>query len=127
MNDEKQKDIERVKQSWSYLDYKDLGGWLFDTADVYFQVARKHPKPDILEGIEELNFEFLEDNVVEYYRKNGDRIIRFHDIDLLTFHAEGYLNGYVTINANGHHTHEVRDMINKHLGIGTICINADGK
>ena len=73
-------------------------------------------KTEIMSGVECANSKLIGNNTVEYSRENGDKVIRFHKTDILTFHK----NGSTTINTDGWHTRTIKDRINSFLKNGYI-------
>ena len=72
----------------------------------------RQTKAQIMSGVEDsVSSRIVANNTVEYKRENGDRVIRLHETDILTFHA----NGATTINDGGWRTATTKERINRFL------------
>lgn len=71
----------------------------------------RRTKREIMAGVDCTESHFIDHNTVEYWRENGDRVIRLHDTDIVTFKP----NGRVILNTGGWNTITTRDRINKQL------------
>ena len=49
----------------------------------------KRSKSEIMAGVESVSSKIIDNNTVEYYRENGDRVIRLHLTDVVTFKSNG--------------------------------------
>jgi len=60
----------------------------------------------------------IANNTFERYEANGDRVIRLHETDIMTFHKDGT----VTLNSGGYRTVTTKRRMNQLLpnGIGVI-------
>lgn len=80
----------------------------------------RRKKSDILSGVtaEIARSRYLKHCTVEYSTKNGDRVIRYHDTDILTFRAEGG----IVLNTGGFNTNTTRDRMNEYLAAAGIRV-----
>uniref|UniRef100_A0A6M3L931 Uncharacterized protein n=1 Tax=viral metagenome TaxID=1070528 RepID=A0A6M3L931_9ZZZZ len=71
----------------------------------------KRTKREIMAGVECVSPKIIDHNTVEYKRINGDRVIRLHLTDIITFKT----NGDVVLNSGGWQTVTTKDRMNKFL------------
>lgn len=64
----------------------------------------------------------IANNTVEYHRANGERVVRLHDTDILTFEP----NGAVTLNTDGWKTVTTKDCMNRFLPDGYTLYSERG-
>jgi len=74
----------------------------------------KRTKAEIMQNVECESARIVENNTVEYHRSNGDRVIRLHLTDILTFKA----NGDVELNTDGWTTVTTKARMNEFLPAG---------
>ena len=72
----------------------------------------RETKAAIMAGIDHVKAKRIANNTVEYVRANGERIIRLHHTDIVTFAAK---NRSVTLNSGGWKTVTTKDRINTYL------------
>lgn len=66
-------------------------------------------KKDIMAGVDCISSKFIGNNTIEYYRENGERVIRLHDTDILTFQKN-----IITYNSGGWQTVTTKQRMNEH-------------
>ena len=71
----------------------------------------KKTKSQIMQGVEYVSSKVVANNTIEYIRANGDRVIRLHHTDIVTFKE----NGDIVLNTGGWKTVTTKDRINKFL------------
>lgn len=71
----------------------------------------RRTKREIMNGVDCINSHLVDHNTVEYERENGERVIRLHLTDIVTFKP----NGRIVLNTGGWKTVTTRDRINKQL------------
>lgn len=77
-------------------------------------------KADIMDGVDHVKARKLTGRSVEYWRANGDRVIRLHRTDIVTFHADRR----VSLDTGGWQTPTTRQNMMEHLPQG-VCIWGD--
>ena len=55
----------------------------------------------------------LENNTIEYFRSNGERVIRLYRTDIVTFSPDGHS---VTLDSGGYRTATTKDRMNRYSG-----------
>jgi uncharacterized protein YegP (UPF0339 family) len=71
-------------------------------------------KAEIMKDVESVKSKFVAQNTIEYIRENGERVIRLHLTDIITFKT----NGDIVLNSGGYRTVTTKDRINKFLPPG---------
>lgn len=71
----------------------------------------RRTKREIMSGVDCTECKIIDHNTVEYMRENGDRVIRLHLTDIVTFKP----NGTIILNTGGWNTVTTRDRINKQI------------
>jgi len=71
----------------------------------------KENKSEIMRGIESVKSKIVANNTIEYYRENGDRVIRLHHTDIITFKV----NGDIVLNSGGWLTSTTKGRMNAFL------------
>lgn len=71
-------------------------------------IANKQTKSQIMEGVESVKSHVIENNTVEYWDKDNNRIIRLHNTDIVKF----YTNGVIELNSGGWRTPTTKNRIN---------------
>ena len=71
----------------------------------------RRTKREIMAGVDCTKSHLVDHNTVEYWRENGERVIRLHLTDIVTFKV----GGKVVLNTGGWNTITTRDRINKQL------------
>jgi len=71
----------------------------------------RRTKREIMSGVDCVESRIVDHNTVEYTRDNGDRVIRLHLTNIVTYRA----NGTVELNTGGWNTVTTRDRINKQI------------
>jgi len=69
----------------------------------------KTTKEEIMDGIESTKSKIVANNTVEYFRPNGNRVIRLHRTDILEFATDGTL----TFNSGGYKTVTTKARMNE--------------
>jgi hypothetical protein len=71
----------------------------------------RRTKAEIMDGINAVKSKLIALNTVEYWTKDGDRVIRLHDTNIMTFKA----NKDIVLNSGGWLTPTTKDRINQFL------------
>jgi hypothetical protein len=71
----------------------------------------RRTKREIMAGVDCVKSRLIDHNTVEYERANGERVIRLHLTDIVTYRTDGT----VVLNTGGWNTITTRDRINKQL------------
>lgn len=66
------------------------------------------PKYDLMRGVECTKSKIVANNTVEYFKPTGERVIRLHEIDILTFDPDGT----ITFDSGGWKTVTTKDRMN---------------
>jgi len=75
-----------------------------------------HTKSEIMAGMACVSARVIRNNTVEYERENGDRVIRLHFTDIITFHKDGS----ITLNSGGWRTVTTKERMNSFSPIRII-------
>ncbi len=83
-------------------------------------------KKEIMQGVESVKARIVANNTIEYYRGNGDRVIRLHQTDIVTFNANPKGQCLqpisVTLNSGGWQTVTTKERMNRYLPPGiSLC------
>jgi len=71
----------------------------------------RRTKREIMAGVDSINAHIVDHNTIEYMRENGERVIRLHLTDIVTYLP----NGRIKLNTGGWKTVTTKDRINKQL------------
>lgn len=71
----------------------------------------RRTKGEIMAGVDSVESRFVDHNTVMYHRENGERVIRLHLTDIVTYQP----NGDIVLNTGGWNTITTKDRINKQL------------
>jgi hypothetical protein len=77
----------------------------------------RRTKSEIMAGVDCIESKIIANNTVEYVRENGDRVIRLHLTDIVTFKA----NGSVVYDSGGWQTVTTKERMNR-FGSGEVDI-----
>ena len=71
-------------------------------------------KSEIMDGVESIKSRLIDNNMVEYIRADGSKVIRLHLTDIITFNPDGSC----TLNSGGWQTVTTKDRMNKYTPAG---------
>jgi hypothetical protein len=71
----------------------------------------KETKAEMMQGVAAVRSKLVANNTVEYFRENGERVIRLHQTDVVTFSPDGRT---VTLNTGSWKTLTTKDRINQY-------------
>lgn len=69
----------------------------------------RRTKAEIMAGVDCIKSKIVANNTVEYERENGDRVIRLHSTDIITFKA----NGDIVLDSGGWQTVTTKERMNR--------------